>query len=670
MVDATKVSKIKIDTGYAGKKCYSFFARTDKNGQTLPDAQVSIVLGGNGSGKSTIARALSNDNKDAKFFDRDGKSLGRDCSNVHVFNEDYVIKNFRTYKRDYLEPVVLLGKSGNIVDKIKEVEKKIAELEKRKLGIKDVIFSRLPNEIESDLDIQICIFTIRDYINSCIENELDGFTNSSYSYDIDSLFGNLFDGDGKIDLNMYLRWIDLGCDIARNDVYQSAHTEEIDQEDNLVWVENQNWYLSDKSLDYFDKELEKLYGVSCGCIYEIYEGVDNKDNYISYVYGLREDHEDFCFNLMALFYIFYPHIYKKLDDRFSNDSERLEYQSLTSEIIKLREEVNDLRGKLEHENKLNSSKEVIKYMNRWLRLVFGENLINIDANSQLGYDLKNSKGQIIPPGRLSLGEQNILALCYFFVAKVSGGRLGNYGKNNQMILLDDPVSSFDYNNKYGVMQVLNYIAGLISVSNSESKMLVMTHDPVTARELSNTIKHRVGGDKVKCCRIIDSQNDCIESVKFDSVDEYRNILHKMFEVATQKGKGIDLISPNEVRRVWEAFLRFELGESEISSRNALDCVSCFYDDQSAEYKFLESFISYVYINQDSHSSDQMLFDNFDLIPILGRHEFEKHIRQIVLFMRLVAPSHIPSRLAKNINQIAGYRDALNQIYNNEVLKQP
>ena len=666
MVDATKVSKIKIDTGYAGKKCYSFFARTDKNGQTLPDAQVSIVLGGNGSGKATIARALSNDNKDAKFFDRDGKSLGRDCSNVHVFNEDYVIKNFRTYKRDYLEPVVLLGKSGNIVDKIKEVEKKIAELEKRKLGIKDVIFSRLPNEIESDLDVKIGMFAIREYVNSCIENELDGFANSD-DYDIDYLFSRLLDSNGEIDLNMYLRWINLGCNEARRQFETDIYYDDLDEEGNFVRVENKGSHLN-KTLDDFDKELKELDSQVRGCVYQIYQNLEDKTNYMEYIDWLKDGRDDYCYNLMASFHEFYPAVYSKFNDGFSKNSDCSMYESLTSKVIKLHEEVDDLRKKLEHENKLNSSKEVIKYMNRWLRLVFGENLISIDANSQLGYDLKNPKGQIIPPGRLSLGEQNILALCYFFVTKVSSGRLGNYGKNNQIIILDDPVSSFDYNNKYGVMQVLNYIAGLISVSKSESKMLVMTHDPVTACELSNAMRHRVGGEKVKCCRIIDSQNDCIESVKFDSLDEYRNILHKMFEIATQKGKGIDLISPNEVRRVWEAFLRFELGESEISSRNALDRVSCFYDDQSAEYKFLESFISYVYINQDSHSSDQMLFDNFDLIPILGRHEFEKHIRQIVLFMRLVAPSHIPSRLASKLKDITTYRDALNEIYKKEVLK--
>lgn len=668
MVDATKVSKIKIDTGYAGVKEYPFFTRVNKDGLIIDDAQVAIVLGGNGSGKSTIARALSGDgvNKDVKFFDKEGKLLIGDCSNVHVFNEEYVIKNFRTYKSDYLEPVILLGKSGNLADKIEEVEKKIVELEKMRQGIKDTVSSCLPDEIESCLDVKIGMFTIRDYINSCIENELDGF--GDYNYDIDCLFDNLLD-DGEIDLNMYLRWIGLGCYEARRDLYGDLYIEELDEGDNRVLIENKNWHKGDKSLDYFDEELLVADGQMRECIYQINQEIEDKTKYFDYVDWVRESRDSYCYDLMSLLYKFYPAVYARFNAGFSEDNERSMYQSLNSEIIKLGEEVNELRKKLEDENERNSSKEVINYMNRWLRLVFGENLISVEANSQLGYNLKNLKGQIIPPGRLSLGEQNILALCYFFVAKVSDGRLGDYGNSNQIILLDDPVSSFDYNNKYGVMQVLNHIAGLVSGDKSESKMLIMTHDPVTACELSNAIKHKAGGDKVKCCRIVDSQNGCIDPIKFDSIDEYRNILHKMFEVATQKGKDIDLLSPNEVRRVWEAFLRFELGESEISSRKALDRVSCFYDDQSAEYKFLESFISYVYINQDSHSSDQMLFDNFDLIPILGRREFETHVRQIVLFMRLVAPIHIPSRLAKSTNQIAGYRKALDDIYKTDVLGQ-
>lgn len=47
MVDATKVSKIKIDTGYAGVKEYPIFSRFDKAGEAINPAQCSIVLGSN-----------------------------------------------------------------------------------------------------------------------------------------------------------------------------------------------------------------------------------------------------------------------------------------------------------------------------------------------------------------------------------------------------------------------------------------------------------------------------------------------------------------------------------------------------------------------------------------------------------------------------------------------
>lgn len=329
---------------------------------------------------------------------------------------------------------------------------------------------------------------------------------------------------------------------------------------------------------------------------------------------------------------------------------------------------------LERKRLEDSADQVIESMNQWLRVILGEDVIKIYSDGGDGYKVKKNDVDI-PPSRLSTGEQNILALCYFFVDISNGEKDMTISDRNQLIVLDDPLSSFDYNNKYGVVQILDYISGLVSENASEAKIIIMTHDPVAALEISKSINYRVGGDKVKSCEIVDGQiidnkKECISTVSFEGIDEYRNILEKMFNVATKNGMDIDVLSPNEVRRVWEAFLRFELGESKISNRNAMDRAACFYDDQSPEYNFLKSFISYVYINQDSHSGSQMLFENFDLIPILGRHEFEKHIRQIVLFMRLVAPHHIPSRLASKLKDITTYRDALNEIYKKEVLKQP
>lgn len=128
MVDATKVSSIKIKTEYTGEREYPIFTRPD--GKT---AQCAIILGGNGSGKSTLARALSTETGKTKFLNKEAnkeeEDLGSDFSNVHVFNEEYVIKNFRAYESEQLEAFVLLGKSGIILDRINNLEEEIAELE-------------------------------------------------------------------------------------------------------------------------------------------------------------------------------------------------------------------------------------------------------------------------------------------------------------------------------------------------------------------------------------------------------------------------------------------------------------------------------------------------------------------------------------------------------------
>ena len=52
---------------------------------------------------------------------------------------------------------------------------------------------------------------------------------------------------------------------------------------------------------------------------------------------------------------------------------------------------------------------------------------------------------------------------------------------------------------------MDYIINLMSKNDSESKLIIMTHDPETAIELSKIAIGRLGGEKVKCCEI--SNND-------------------------------------------------------------------------------------------------------------------------------------------------------------------
>ena len=42
------------------------------------------------------------------------------------------------------------------------------------------------------------------------------------------------------------------------------------------------------------------------------------------------------------------------------------------------------------------------------------------------------------------------------------GRIEKFLTGNRIIILDDPLSSFDFDNKYGVIRLLDYIINLMS----------------------------------------------------------------------------------------------------------------------------------------------------------------------------------------------------------------
>ncbi|WP_083324839.1 MULTISPECIES: AAA family ATPase [Rothia] len=654
MVDATKVSSIKIDTGYDGVKEYPFFTRESKNGQALPDARCAIVLGKNGSGKSTIARSMSLETRGTEFFDVDGKSLGRNCSNVHVFNEMYVIENFRIYDSSHLEPVILLGENATIINEIDVLKKEISEIEKNisqtARGAVNQVWSKYDFASWDGFLSHLC----KMFVDACLENELDigSSEESGYMHLGETLLEKAF-RSSDIDDVYFNRWLSLEFSQGGN---------------RSKYVDDSELILSEGDLVNLENEIEDIYNEICFAASKKVNGQGDSHERVAGDIRLFSLRRNYVKSIMRVLRVKDYSLYTDLSksrvfipgvDRMRQEKE---LRLSKSETLK------NMEKRLERKRHEDSTALVVKNMNQWLRVIFGEDVLQIEADGEYGYRVKK-RGREVLPNRLSLGEQNILALCYFFVDISDGERTLNIAHKNQIIILDDPLSSFDYDNKYGVIQILDYVSEIVAGNSSKAKIVIMTHDPAAALEISKSIIYRINGSVVKCCEIIESQGECIREVNFGNIDEYRNILKKMFDIAVRNGGDIELLSPNEVRRVWEAFLRFELGESKISGRSALDRVACFYDNQSAEYEFLKSFISYVYINQDSHSSDQMLFGNFELMPILGRHDFEKHIRQIILFMRLVAPHHIPSRLTDKLREIVDYRDSLEALYRVEVLGQ-
>lgn len=787
MVDATKVSKIKIDTGYAGVKEYPIFSRFDKAGEAINPAQCSIVLGSNGSGKSTIARAFTSETNSIEFIDKDGEVVAGDSSNIYLFDEKFIIDNFRKLDDNYLGPIVLLGEAAKAQENVDKLNMEINKKNKIKCGLEvaienlEQVVKRLNKKIENSISHVDKNGTGLDswrgrtghysvdkqyrkrpsgYVD-IIKNEtvnlenmparddlLKEFTDKVDELNQSSNFRRIDWNPSKIILPFDVNKINEAMDAVKkigekngddkyySRVYQSSvgidelmrrldetfsdsslfcpHCfQDIDSKDKEKIIKSINEYIDDINSNRDIQELQKLKIVWRPRKQELPEINLSKD----FCQDMERDYSalaNMCesINVSIQEKIDGPEkdvkidginpsdtvdrINKRIDDILEKVAEynsqgnkveeiRGECESINHKltVIETHEDIRQLKGlegdiakknfkKLEvereihglseqlefEEAKLRSESEAADRINELLSIVFGPDVISLEPAGSYGYRVLN-KNQNVSPNMLSTGEQNILSLCYFFVKIADGDKYENSLSNNKIIILDDPISSFDHDNKFGVIKLLGYVVCKIFPKKSSSKLLITTHDIFVAYELSKLISYISSGLSLKCWNLQDE----IIPTDFGYVDEYKEMLTRMFRFAMDD----TLMSPaplaNEIRRVWEAFLRFELGQSGVSNRSSIAKVQEYFEDHGMrkEYDFIDKFTSLVYINTDSHSGHQMLGDNISLQPTLNPEDFRKFIEEILCFIHLVSPHHIALRLGGNSENIDGNRKEMDKL---------
>ena len=639
MVDATKVSSIKIKTEYTGEREYPIFTRAD--GRT---AQCAIILGKNGSGKSTLARALSTETGKTKFLNKnkEEEDLGSDFSNVHVFNEEYVIKNFRASPEDILDPVVMLGGSVVVNDNINELKNNISSISANIESLKNRYLSDVLSGESVNVNIPHLDFTLTDYVKALIENEFLIEEELLFHDDesgVEHLYGSIHVTmvEGKfISKEEYVRCIANG--FQRKSIYICNEIAENASNDySLTFIENEiykaigllreNWESIDRSVD----EDARI---------EVYNRIDDSWRKLSYW-------------IMFLVFKEYNSVFQKISSGILSSVDRELFKEYKREIIGLEKDLSVWERKLEGINRKNSAGPVIEYINRLLDIVFGKEVMQIESAKNHGYYVKNGQ-ELVKPSRLSVGEQNVLSLCYFFATLAQGKIFTTCVQSenlefslieNQIVVLDDPVSSFDDGNKYGITSLLGYLCQSILNKSSKTKLIIMTHDLSFALNMSKMIK-AIDDSKLSCWELQKDSSDVLIKSKFEDIDRYAGILRKMYDFALLGEKVPVVPAPNDIRRVWEAFLSFELGETSIANMDSLKKLSGYFSKNQKVERFMRVFIPQLFINNDSHAKSQVMNGNLYLTPTLEGKPYEDFVKNIVCFMHLVSPRHIAWRMKR------------------------
>lgn len=304
-------------------------------------------------------------------------------------------------------------------------------------------------------------------------------------------------------------------------------------------------------------------------------------------------------------------------------------------------------------HKLSNTEDAATEINTLLQLAFGKDTIKLESVIGGGYVVSN-RARELQPGNLSTGEQNLLALCYFFVGTARHKRFGDNLKQNALYVLDDPISSFDSKNKYGALSLIRWIGFKMFEKMSEAKLLVLTHDIAVANDLSQCFADIVN-DRVLSWTL---EGGTIESVCFNKFDQYKELLQGMFDATIGGENSIVLPTSNEVRRVWEAFTTFHLGER-LTTAAASPAVRRYFASRGEQYvQFLDRYAGKNFLNPDSHSEFQLRNFDFMLLPTLSEPDFRRYVREMLYLIHIISPAHIPGRLSNGADDFVEIKKLL------------
>ncbi len=271
------------------------------------------------------------------------------------------------------------------------------------------------------------------------------------------------------------------------------------------------------------------------------------------------------------------------------------------------------------------------------------------AHGRLSIELRNEKyylksnGEDVLPKKVSQGERNIIALCYFFTQILANQEIGKLYQNEALIVIDDPISSFDFENKMGITSLLRYQTDRIIKGNANSKILVFSHDLETVFSLKHAMEEICKSTKGEASKtkttykIFELSNMELSELKMKN-NEYGVLLKRVYHFANGDSHDDSLVIGNEMRRVLEAFSSFtyQKGVAQVSYDpnvlNALGKYSIFF----------ENLMYRLVLHGESHFEEQIysIHDGYHFYQFISEEEKKETAKRILCFMHLLNPYHV------------------------------
>ncbi len=341
----------------------------------------------------------------------------------------------------------------------------------------------------------------------------------------------------------------------------------------------------------------------------------------------------------------------------SAESIIVEYKTVDSNINAENQTIEFLEGDIRKQNEKKSSMSIqsdavaCEYINRQLANIFySQNRLSL-VGAENGEYILHSRGHAVSPEHVSTGERNIIALTYFFASLFRGKTESRRYADPLYVVIDDPISSFDYGNRMGITSFISMeIRGILN-GNDKSKVLVLSHDMLVIRDLCSLV------DKIRRSNRDDnSYNNGEENIyyyelingrlkgfkKNDIDDEYKKLLREVYYYAFGYNDDETGIG-NKMRIVLETYSNFMFGsgfKNMLDNENVLDLIP------PEKHDIYQSFFARFILDGLSHA--QNITDRLTTFQARYSHEEKKRNARLLLkFLYHCSYQHLMSYLKKD-----------------------
>lgn len=468
----------------------------------IVENRLNIKYAINGTGKSTISKAIdafveNNEEKKKallpfKYYDTPSEHTPEltgieQFSKISIFNEKYI--------NDYVyQQTELIKNSFEIFVKTVDYDKHIVEIEKLLDGI-NITFKNHP-----ELDMLIKVF----------QQFIEGFGKAKSGYSAAGAIGKGIAKGNKIDnipegLEVYepylknsenVKWIkwqidgksylDMAdqCPYCTGSVKETKDTilkvsseydaKAVEQLNKMLEVFNSlSPYFSDETLSKIEEITKNVTGITDTQKNYLLEVKSQADSFLKQLYGLKEmgfhslkNAEKIADELKK--YRVDLSYYSHLNSTLSNEKVNIVNETLDEVLTKagkLQGEIAQQKKVIKNTIEMYSSEinEFLHYAGYQYRVAIEEDEVTTDYHLVLKH-IDGAENVQTVDEHLSYGERNAFALVLFMYSVLK--------ENPDLVILDDPISSFDGNKKFAIINML--FMGKQSLKNRT--VLLLTHE--------------------------------------------------------------------------------------------------------------------------------------------------------------------------------------------------